>query len=107
VEISCELGNEPSGSIKCWELPNGCTTCGPSSGTQLHRVIGAKSQDIYRLPRYLDILINMDCRDISRCTSIAEISRYIDCLANERCPLSIIDYRDIGYILITVEIYRL
>jgi hypothetical protein len=35
---SCELGNEPSGSIKCWELPNGCTTCGLSSGTQLHRV---------------------------------------------------------------------
>jgi hypothetical protein len=25
-------------SIKCWELPNGCTTCGLSSGTQLHRV---------------------------------------------------------------------
>jgi hypothetical protein len=39
VESSCELGNEPSGSIKCWELPNGCTTCGLSSGTQLHIVI--------------------------------------------------------------------
>jgi hypothetical protein len=38
VYSSCELGNEPSGSIKCWELPNGCTTCGLSSGTQLHRV---------------------------------------------------------------------
>jgi hypothetical protein len=38
VESSCELGNEPSGSIKCWELPNGCTSCGLSSGTQLHRV---------------------------------------------------------------------
>jgi hypothetical protein len=38
VESSCELGNEPSGSIKCWELPSGCTTCGLSSGTQLHRV---------------------------------------------------------------------
>jgi hypothetical protein len=22
VESSCELGNEPSGSIKCWELPS-------------------------------------------------------------------------------------
>jgi hypothetical protein len=32
------IGNEPSGSIKCWELPSGCTTCGLSSGTQLHRV---------------------------------------------------------------------
>jgi hypothetical protein len=32
------FGNEPSGSIKCWELPNGCTSCGLSSGTQLHRV---------------------------------------------------------------------
>jgi hypothetical protein len=38
VESSCGLGDEPSGSIKCWELPHGCTTCGPSSGTQLHRV---------------------------------------------------------------------
>jgi hypothetical protein len=26
------------GSIKCWELPNGCTSCGLSSGTHLHRV---------------------------------------------------------------------
>jgi hypothetical protein len=38
VEGSCELGNEPLGSIKCWELRSGCTTCGLSSGTQLHRV---------------------------------------------------------------------
>jgi hypothetical protein len=38
VESSCKLGNEPSGSIKCWELLNGCTTCGLSSSTQLHRV---------------------------------------------------------------------
>jgi hypothetical protein len=37
-ESSCELGNEPSGSIKCWELPRGCTSCGLSNGTQLHRV---------------------------------------------------------------------
>jgi hypothetical protein len=38
VESSCELSNEPSGSMKCWELPSGWTTCGLSSGTQLHRV---------------------------------------------------------------------
>jgi hypothetical protein len=38
VESSCELGNEPSGSIKCWELPNGCTTSDLSSGTQFQRV---------------------------------------------------------------------
>jgi hypothetical protein len=38
VESSCELGNEPSGSIKFWELLSGCTSCVPSSGTQLHRV---------------------------------------------------------------------
>jgi hypothetical protein len=38
VESSCELGNEPSGSVKCWELPSDCTTGGLSSGTQLHRV---------------------------------------------------------------------
>jgi hypothetical protein len=34
-ELLCD---EPSGSMKCWELPSGCTTCGLSSGTQLHRV---------------------------------------------------------------------
>jgi hypothetical protein len=28
VQSSCELGNEPSGSIKCWEIPNGSTSCG-------------------------------------------------------------------------------
>jgi hypothetical protein len=38
VESPCKLGNEPSGSIKCWELSNGCTSCGLSSDTQLHRV---------------------------------------------------------------------
>jgi hypothetical protein len=36
VESSCKLGNETSGSIKWWELPSGCTSCGLSSGTQLH-----------------------------------------------------------------------
>jgi hypothetical protein len=38
VESSFKLGNEPSGSIKFWELPNGCTSCGLWSGAQLHRV---------------------------------------------------------------------
>jgi hypothetical protein len=38
IFVTCELGNEPSGSIKCWELPRGCISCGLSSGTQLHRV---------------------------------------------------------------------
>jgi hypothetical protein len=38
MESSCELGNEPSGSIKCWELPNCCTACGLSCGNGLHRV---------------------------------------------------------------------
>jgi hypothetical protein len=28
VAKPCELGNEPSGSIKCWELASGCTNCG-------------------------------------------------------------------------------
>jgi hypothetical protein len=38
VESSCERGNEPSGSINAGKLPSGCTSCGLSSGTQLHRV---------------------------------------------------------------------
>jgi hypothetical protein len=28
-----ELCNEPSGSIKCWELPSGCTGCDKMLGT--------------------------------------------------------------------------
>jgi hypothetical protein len=51
VESSCECCNEPSGSIKCWELPRGCTTCGLSSGTQLHRV----SQSVTKFPIVLPI----------------------------------------------------
>jgi hypothetical protein len=38
MESSCKLGNEPSGSIKCWELPSGYTTRGLSCGTQLQTV---------------------------------------------------------------------
>jgi hypothetical protein len=38
LESSCELDNEPLGSIKFWELSHGCTICGLLSGTQLHRV---------------------------------------------------------------------
>jgi hypothetical protein len=30
--------NETSGCIKCWELPDGCTSCDLSSGTQLQKV---------------------------------------------------------------------
>jgi hypothetical protein len=52
VESSCRLGIEPSGSIKCWEIPSGCTTCGLSTGTQLHRVsyiLGANVENLTRL----------------------------------------------------------
>jgi hypothetical protein len=35
---SCKLGNASSGSIKCWELPNRCTTFGLWNGTQLHKL---------------------------------------------------------------------
>jgi hypothetical protein len=37
VETSRERSNEPSGSVKCWELPSGCTNCGVASGTEHHR----------------------------------------------------------------------
>jgi hypothetical protein len=57
VESSCELGNEPSGSIKFCELSNGCTTCGLSSGTRLHRVSynGVGTEFCLRLEVYLHI----------------------------------------------------
>jgi hypothetical protein len=37
VESSCEFGIEPSGSMKCWELPSDFTTGGLSSSAQLLR----------------------------------------------------------------------
>jgi hypothetical protein len=37
-ELSCECGNEPSVSIKCWETNEGFTTGGLSSTAQLHIV---------------------------------------------------------------------
>jgi hypothetical protein len=39
VESLCEFGNEPTGSIKCWETIEGLTTGGLSSSAQLH-IIG-------------------------------------------------------------------
>jgi hypothetical protein len=53
VESSCERGNEPSGSIKCWELPSGCTTCGLSSGTHPHRVKDHLLTTRFRIPAYI------------------------------------------------------
>jgi hypothetical protein len=47
VESSCKLGNEPLGSIKCWELPNGCTTCGISSGTQLEDLVSVCGRHLH------------------------------------------------------------
>jgi hypothetical protein len=32
LESSCECGNEPSSSIKCWDSSSGGTTGGLSSG---------------------------------------------------------------------------
>jgi hypothetical protein len=36
---SCEQGEEPSGSIKCWEVLKSCTTGGFLRRAQLHEVI--------------------------------------------------------------------
>jgi hypothetical protein len=36
VESYFEHGNEPSGSIKCWESLSSCTICGFSRRVQLH-----------------------------------------------------------------------
>jgi hypothetical protein len=46
VESSCEHRDEASGSIKCWELPSGCVTCGLSSGTQPHRINYVRNLEI-------------------------------------------------------------
>jgi hypothetical protein len=39
VEGSCENGNEPSGSIKFWEIVSGCTIGRFSRRAQLHEGI--------------------------------------------------------------------
>jgi hypothetical protein len=38
VESSCEFGNEPLGSIKCWETTEWPNNEDLSSSAQLHRV---------------------------------------------------------------------
>jgi hypothetical protein len=38
VESSCECGNEPSGSIKCWETIEWLHNWWPLGSAQLHRV---------------------------------------------------------------------
>jgi hypothetical protein len=38
VKSSCERGNEPSRSIKCWETSSVCTTTNLSSRAQFHKV---------------------------------------------------------------------
>jgi hypothetical protein len=38
VEGSCEHGNKPSGSIKCWEALSRCKTGGLSTRAQLHGI---------------------------------------------------------------------
>jgi hypothetical protein len=71
VEGSCKLGNELSGSIKCWELPNGCIACGLSSGTQLHRVSQShknteyEAGKIFRLKAYHLLLLFIYLRILS------------------------------------------
>jgi hypothetical protein len=37
VEGSCEHGIEPSGSIKCWEVLEGCAIGGSSRRAQLRK----------------------------------------------------------------------
>jgi hypothetical protein len=46
VESSCELGNELSGSITCWENARGCTTCDLSNDAQLHIVSYCPHSDL-------------------------------------------------------------
>jgi hypothetical protein len=36
VEGSCEHSDEPSGSIKCWDILSSCTIGGFSGRAQLH-----------------------------------------------------------------------
>jgi hypothetical protein len=38
VESSCEFGNEPSGSVKCWETIKWLHNWWPPSSAQFHRV---------------------------------------------------------------------
>jgi hypothetical protein len=36
--VNVVMNLEAPGSIKCWEVPSGCTTCALSSSSRLHRV---------------------------------------------------------------------
>jgi hypothetical protein len=81
VESSCELGNEPSGSIKCWELPSGCTTCGLSSCSQPHTVSLLFGGNIYlcglvvAVPGYRSRGLGFDYRRYQRCCEVLGLER--------------------------------
>jgi hypothetical protein len=47
VEGSCEHSNEPPGSIKCWEVLDGCKSCDFSRTAQVCEVSQLDIQDIY------------------------------------------------------------
>jgi hypothetical protein len=92
VESSCKRGNESYSSIKCWELPSGCTTCGLSSGTQLHRVsqlvihhrqtcLGSKRGNVLRKGCGSDSLSKMDTLidDVTMKTvNLQTLRRFVD-----------------------------
>jgi hypothetical protein len=44
VENSCKHGNEPSGSIKCWEVLNSCTIDSFSRRAQLHESVSLREK---------------------------------------------------------------
>jgi hypothetical protein len=78
VESSFERGNEPSGSIK---LPSGCTTCGLSSDTQLHRISYTSGDDRTETCRVtvavVELLLFLCLIPLFCCTTVALLLKEI------------------------------
>jgi hypothetical protein len=55
VASSCELGNEVSGSIKCWKFLNSRTTGGFSRRAQLHEVSNMWKMSFDMCPKIFNV----------------------------------------------------
>jgi hypothetical protein len=75
--VCCKCVNEPSASIKCWELWSDCRTCGASGSVQLH---GVNSYALYLYDRLEFDNVNA-CRAESFCGSSSTRGPYYDQLA--------------------------
>jgi hypothetical protein len=86
VEGSCEHGNEPSGSIKCWEVLSECTIGGFSKGlSSTSEYVKVKpGRSLWVLPSYSTRLYGVPSQRIK--LNLARIRQFlIGAIINTEC----------------------